>query len=589
MRPAIVGEKLGTGEQRWRSFERGVLLVGLLLFVAALSFNAVTCSPTVDEPGHLAAGVSYWRLGRFQLYRVNPPLIRMIAAAPAVLDGAPSATVAIYAELERKPTMRRNISLGYDFFSENGAAAFRWLTWGRFCCIPICLLGAWGCWRWGNELFGRPSGLVACLLWMTSPLILGHGCLITSDVAGAAFGVVAAYFFWRWLQDDSWGRLLSAGTMLGLALLAKTTWVIAFALWPALLLLHFGRQTSMRRLARLGLLLVIAVYLVNCLYGFEETGQALGQFEFVSRHLRGATALGRSGNAFASTWLSSLPVPFPKHFISGIDLQLADFERSWWSYLLGDWQTHGWWYFYLVGLFVKHPLGLAFLTIVSIARQFRPGLLERRNSRMLELIAGAILVLVSSQTGWTQHVRYAMPVLPFWYVWVSQLSRPLWEGTCRHWLRVALTVSLVGYVVESVAAFPHSLAFFNVGVGGPRHGASVLVDSNQDWGQDLHRLQGWLAAHPEVTSLRLAYFGGVDPRLAGIPFAPVSCPLEPGWYAVSTTFLHGGSFHAFDGEGGTRWLNGRSLSCLAGLRPAARIGESIMIYHIVDHPPETDE
>lgn len=577
-------EKPAVESPGWRLFERCFLFVGLVLFATALGFNALTFSATVDEPGHLAAGIAYWRLARFHVYRVNPPLIRLIAAIPAVLDGAPSATVAIYSELESKPTLRRNISLGYDFFAENRESAFQWLLWGRLCCIPICLLGAWACWRWGDELFGRPSGLVAFLLWITSPLILGHGWLITSDVAGAALGVVAAYLFWRWLRSDTTGRLLSAGTMLGVAMSAKTTWIVALVLWPLLLLAHFGRETTKRSILRLGLLLGVAVYVVNCLYGFEDTAFRLGELDFVSRHFRGAAHLGAAGNVFRETWLAWIPVPFPKNFISGIDLQLADFERSWPCYLGGEWQQRGWWYFYVVGLFAKHPIGLSVLTLLCVGWQFQRAASDRVVGHMPWILAAALLILVSSKTGWTQHVRYAMPVLPFWYVWVSQLARPLCEGTCRYWQRAVIAVSLIGYVVESAAAFPHSLAFFNQAVGGPSRGASLLVDSNQDWGQDLGRLKDWLDAHPEAKPIRLAYFGGVDPSLAGIEFSPASCPLEPGWYAISTTFLHGGSFHVFDGKGGTRWLDGRSLSCLKQLQPVARIGESILVYHIVDLP-----
>jgi hypothetical protein len=48
----------------------------LLLAIQAglLAWSATRHSPSVDEMGHLAAGVSHWELGRFDLYRVNPPL-----------------------------------------------------------------------------------------------------------------------------------------------------------------------------------------------------------------------------------------------------------------------------------------------------------------------------------------------------------------------------------------------------------------------------------------------------------------------------------------------------------------------------------
>ena len=59
-----------------------------LLFVAQtvlLGYSAWIHSPTWDEVGHLAAGISHWKFGRFDLFSVNPPLVRTIAAAPVVL------------------------------------------------------------------------------------------------------------------------------------------------------------------------------------------------------------------------------------------------------------------------------------------------------------------------------------------------------------------------------------------------------------------------------------------------------------------------------------------------------------------------
>lgn len=567
-------------EARWHQIEKGAVCLGSIAFTIALLINAVACSPTVDEPGHLAAGVSYWRLGQFHLYRVNPPLIKLIAAIPALAEGGPSNIVAVYAQLERKPTIRRNISLGYDFFDENRNAAHKWLIYGRLCCLPFCLVGAWTCWRWADELYGRPAGLVALLLWITSPLILGHGCLITSDVAGSALGVLAAYLFWRWLRADTLHRLLLAGTSLGLAISAKSTWVIGLILWPLFLADNFRLATKRAQIVRMAILLGIAVYVVNCLYGFEGTFTSLGHIDFVSRQLRGTENLGAAGNMFRETWLAGLPIPFPKNFISGIDLQLADFERSWPCYLAGEWKQHGWWYFYLIGLFVKHPVGLGVMTLICVVQR----VCKRDNTasadRMPCVLAIAFLVLVSAHTSWTQHVRYAMPVLPFWYVWVSQIV----SRSCRPWQSLLLVVGLFGYVLESAAAFPHSLAFFNVAVGGSRCGPSLLVDSNQDWGQDLGRLKLWMDAHSEVKSMHLAYFGGSDPSLMGLHFDTLSCAPKPGWYAVSTTFLQGGSFHAFDGTGRTYWLQGRSLSCFKDLVPVARIGQTIFVYHLSDQP-----
>ena len=44
-------------------------------------------SPTLNEPGHLVAGLINWQFGRFNVYKVNPPLVRKVAALPVLFAG----------------------------------------------------------------------------------------------------------------------------------------------------------------------------------------------------------------------------------------------------------------------------------------------------------------------------------------------------------------------------------------------------------------------------------------------------------------------------------------------------------------------
>src|SRR5260370_42590012 len=60
--------------------------VGVLLALhAALLVSAARedCA-TIDEVGHIAAGVSHWQTSTFSIYRVNPPLARMLAVLPVL-------------------------------------------------------------------------------------------------------------------------------------------------------------------------------------------------------------------------------------------------------------------------------------------------------------------------------------------------------------------------------------------------------------------------------------------------------------------------------------------------------------------------
>jgi hypothetical protein len=84
-----VGGEGGVGDLRARhgspAVTRFVITLLLTIHAGLLAWQAYRYSPTIDEPAHLAAGISHWKFGRFDLYRVNPPLVRMIAALPMLL------------------------------------------------------------------------------------------------------------------------------------------------------------------------------------------------------------------------------------------------------------------------------------------------------------------------------------------------------------------------------------------------------------------------------------------------------------------------------------------------------------------------
>lgn len=90
-----------------------------------LAFGATRHSPVVDEPGHLIAGLSHWELGRFDLYRVNPPLVRLAATFPVScmqpkIDGS---------SYSPNPWNRSEFVLGRQFFSQHTSDAMRCRTW----------------------------------------------------------------------------------------------------------------------------------------------------------------------------------------------------------------------------------------------------------------------------------------------------------------------------------------------------------------------------------------------------------------------------------------------------------------------------
>lgn len=84
---------------------RIVVVVLLLLHGAWLGWSATWQSPTLNEPGQLASGIAHWTFLRFEPACVNPPLIRMMAAIPAIVSGCQNRMVRTESATGR--TMRR--------------------------------------------------------------------------------------------------------------------------------------------------------------------------------------------------------------------------------------------------------------------------------------------------------------------------------------------------------------------------------------------------------------------------------------------------------------------------------------------------
>ena len=167
-----------------------------------LAWMAYRYSPTTDEPAHLVAGISHWKFERFDLYRVNPPLVRMLAAIPLLIIN-PRIDWKEYVEL---PYWRPEFVIGSTFCNSSGDYFLWCLTLARWSCIPLSLLGAYLSFSWARDLHGTAAGLSALMLWCFCPNILGNGALITPDAGAAALGLASGYCFWRWLRHPCWKR-----------------------------------------------------------------------------------------------------------------------------------------------------------------------------------------------------------------------------------------------------------------------------------------------------------------------------------------------------------------------------------------------
>ncbi|MGC1273119.1 MAG: glycosyltransferase family 39 protein [Planctomycetaceae bacterium] len=539
-----------------------VLLLVQAALVAPLAFQY---GPAVDEPAHFAAGLSVVSFGRFDLYPVNPPLVKSLAALPVLAAGVETDWSSW---TFRSPETRREWSIGADLMRLNGERTPWLFALARLAVLPLILAGGVVCYLWGRDLTGPPAGLLAQSLYTFCPNMIGNGALITPDAAAASLGLVAAYAFWRWSEQATWTRSFTAGVALGIVLLTKFTWLILVPLWPTLWLLRRGlkpreeqRPSFLTETGQLMAILSLALLVVHAGYGFDRPLWRLGEPTFVSIALAGDDSpakAGIGGNRFRGSWAGELPVPLPQMLVHGVDLQKLDFDEGRRSYMAGEWRFGGWHEFYLYAALVKIPLGTLALILMAFFAPPRGALI-----RWLVVVAPglAVFVLVSSETGFTRFFRYALPALPFAFVWAGQcvflasrLPGKLLVGGC-----------LAATIASSLWVWPHSLSYFNESAGGPANGWKHLLDANIDWGQDLPRLADWQRRHPEATPLTLETYSQLTPEIHGLKYEMATSRRIPGWYAVSIAKLH-------EPGGPCAWLKEHE--------PVARVGYSMLIYHV---------
>ncbi len=532
-------ESTKPGMQRaTRPSSRFVVLI-LAVHTGMIAWGALRHSPTVDEPAYLASGISHWTFGRFDLYRVSPPLVRMVAALPIGMAGAQYD----WRRYQGGPGVRAEHRVGQSFLVANGECSFSLITLGRWACIPFSLLGAWICYRWAGELFGPWPAVTALLIWCFSPNILAHAQLLTPDIGATSLSLATCYAFWRWSKVPTWRRATISGGTLGLAVLAKTN---AVALFPALLLgisLHAilsKRHWTRMTVAQVFVAFAISVYVINLGYGFEGSFRRLGDYDFFSRALGSKEARNR----FQGTILEHTPVPLPAAFLEGIDLQRRDFENSHGTmktYFRGQWYDHGWWWFYLYVISMKVPIGIWILALIGAINI----VLCRASSRQIEcicylLIPGvALLALACSQTGFGHGVRYVLPAFPFAFIIASAAMC----GIVSNWQRRTAFSALLWTLASSLCVFPHTYSYFNEFGGGPRNGHFHLLDGNVDWGQDVLYTRDWLESHPEKKPVYTACWGLLPLEELKIDFTEpdlgTGSSLPSGWYLISVNHLRG--------------------------------------------------
>jgi 4-amino-4-deoxy-L-arabinose transferase-like glycosyltransferase len=555
---------------------RGALVLIILTACLLAAGSWRIYSNTWDEPEHLAAGLELLDRGHYEYDTEHPPLARILLALGPYLAGAHS-----FGTPPPDGTQE-----GKDILYTGGHYE-RFLLLARAGTLPFLVLLLLATWLWARRLFSSAgTGLLAVLLLVSVPPILGHAALATLDVAAAATTLLALYALERWLTSARAADAALFGLTAGVAVATKFSAVpfigvslVALGLVQGLMSSRGEGRAMLSAPTRAalgarvgGLLLAALAALVPLLavYMPRHADPAMVQtrFDWAVHYL-----LTRHGYAHAlGVALSHVWLPREaKDLLNGIIAVKAHNDSGHRSYLLGQVSLNGWWYFYLVTLAVKTPLPLLATGPLGLAWLARTGWRERNGWALAPAVLSlAILTFASAFSRINIGVRHVLVLYPFLALGAAYLIWRTWRllaAVRERRTQMAAGVVLLSLVLWQLStlwrAYPDYLPYFNEAV---RHPERVLVDSDLDWGQDLKRLEVRAQALG-IAQLHLAYLGSAD--LAREPLPPVQMltPRQPvtGWVAISAL---------------ARTRNPSDYAWLAGYRPLERIGKSIDLYYI---------
>ena len=545
-----------------------------LLFLLTFWFQACLAarsdSVTIDEFGHVPTGLYFWQTGDFTPDPMNAPLSRLVSAVP-LFSQQPAFTT---------PPGTPYWALGEVFMHQNAARYQSLFESARSSTIVLALvLGALIA-LWASRLYGRVAGLLALFLFCFSPCMLAHGHLATLDVPGALGFLVAVLAAWRFLERPTPRRAALAGGAIAVATLLKLSGSILVFLLPIVTAISAGRErgdparpSRLRWLALLALSGAVFLGVLNLGYGFQGTLTAIGTGDWSP-----GGALDRVRQA--TPWVR-LPLPGP--FLAGVDqIMTVGKNRQPQFFLAGEMSSEGWWYYHLAAFAFKTPLPLLAALLLAIG-SWVTGRTRGRRDYCLFLAIVLIFAFNTLFNSLDIGVRHVLPVYPLAFIVAAPIFAAPFLGLSERRRGVSLitaglaAASLVWFASAPLSVAPRYLQYFNEMAGGPSRGHRMLIDSNLDWGQDLLRLRQYMREHG-ISSVQLAYFGRVDPRIYGIAYEPIERGRSHGWTAVSASFLMGRPYYWYY-QGEIQWTPTGAYTWLQGYTPVARAG-SMFIFNL---------
>jgi hypothetical protein len=516
---------------------RLTLLVAVSGFLVLGGLEAWHDAPTYDEPVYVSSGVAALLHHDVADNAEHPPLFKVLAALPVL-----AAQPVVPRDGHWNVNNERAYSARFVTAQMRAGTLHAVTVASRLVPLLESVLVGLALFALASALFGRCSGVVAALLWLLDPVVLGIGHLDGVDMPFALCTVVVSLALVHWFRRRDRRTVIWVGLAAGAAVAAQDTGLLVAGLAAATMSIALWRSGVRGRSLAMPVLTVTALAWVVVWASYLVVDPA----------------------SVLHPWLL-----FPHAYIDGIRFLGSHDTGGAPGFLAGQrWTGINLW-FWPATLVVKLPTPVLLLLLAGSAVTVglvRRGTIDRSTWRLClatVLVPALVLFVFELPNPKTLGVRYLLPSVALWAV----LAAPLALVVGRRLVAAALVVVLGAAATVATLSYPHSIAY----TAPPfRPAYRVATDSNVDWGQDFSLLASWGRTHHPL----VAYFGPRGITWRDVPTAGPLVGADPahitGWVAASASDLTS--------------ADRAQLAWLRGYCPVGTLGGTILLFHFTTAP-----
>ncbi len=582
----------------------------IIIFLAAVMMlkSAGSDSAITGEPETIAAGYSHLRFLDYRLDAEQPPLGKLLLAAPLFLNNVsfPINSLNWQRDINGKEEIANQL------FYEQGNDPDGILKNSRASSGVAVLLLAFLLYVTAKNLIGKWWALLPSLLFTLAPLTLAYGHYATLNAWSAVAIFAAIVSFLRFLESPSRKKLIISGLTFGLAQITSFSALILIPYFALILCIFyawgvrrdwstagagqrsgrfFGRAARYLKaflvILSTGLLIVLGSYALLTLRYPAEKQKSDTEFltkeitpawmrdginslsdvpvlRGVGHYLLGAMTRSEAAPIGREPGLSVLKTFLLKEPLTSLILITIAAGLALWNILRAAWfmlrrRSHNFFDYLSTNFFEFSATIFVGLSLASVVVFDAPN----QYSSLLPALPFLYLLTASGVKKWFGE-RSLNPAKNF-VIKIFLVYEEFLQLSLQTTLLALLTI---GYIITSLIAYPHFLPFGNLIAGGTKNAYAHLSEPDYNRGQDLERLAEWKRLnltegaiiaidYSNETAIK-HYFGDSAQSWS----ASLGSPLEEGieWLATPIT--------------------SKNYVWLAGIEPYDRVGKTILVYRL---------